>query len=362
MAVFPFFIALLSVLVIVGVIVHSANDREKLVSRWSALAEARGMQFRPGGWFAHPEVSGKVDSRDVEIGIELRSQGKSSIPYTTVQATTLRPMPVGLEVTREGLGDAIGKMLGGQDIQISDARLDPKLRFRAQDAPAAAAMFSDPALRRDLSSLLTPCSYSRLHGQHVILEAQGRSKTPVESMLEEAVKLARSLDNARLSPWQAAASRHNLELRDQVSRITLSGTHRGRHVVINADLRGNATFIDVPVTGLPAGLSITRGKDPAGVRLGDPVLDGMITVKGRNPDALRALLRDDDLRGELLAVVHAWPGSAVVREGVRLCLPGAAAEGLEARLEEATALASRLSARLEAAEKQRQRQRQRQET
>ena len=101
----------------------------------------------------------------------------------------------------------------------------------------------------------------------------------------------------------------------------------------------------MPIQGLPPGLSVSAKQQSDGIRLGDPVLDGMVTVRGQDPERIRSLLRSDELRGVLLAVVHAWPGSSVTHQGVRLRMPGSCAVGLDARLEEATTLARLLSER-----------------
>ncbi|MDG1483144.1 MAG: hypothetical protein P8R54_26380 [Myxococcota bacterium] len=89
---------------------------------------------------------------------------------------------------------------------------------------------------------------------------------------------------------------------------------------------------------MPAGLSvINRGTARVrGLRVGSPVLDGLVCVQGGLEAAV--LLRDPDLAGPLLAVVHAWPGSLVDTRQVTLRCPDAMGRALEARCAEVIAL------------------------
>ncbi|MFT5680028.1 MAG: hypothetical protein ACI8RZ_000933 [Myxococcota bacterium] len=336
------------VLILLGVMLYAQHQAAEMERHWRAIAAERGLEWLPGGWFTTPKLIGKQGDYGVEVGIENRSHGKSTTPYTTVRARPTRPLPRELRLTQEGFTATFGKLFGGQDILIGDAFLDSKLRIRSADEAATKALFREPTLRRAVGALANGCTYSRLENTEVILEQQGKLSVGVDRMLDDVLQLVAALDGAPLAPWQAVSSRLSLNLIDQGSRANLSGTHRGQRVVLSVNLAARQTIIDVPITGLPSGLSITAGKKSDAIRLGDPVLDGMVSATGRNPDAIRTLLRDDDLRGELLSVIHAWPGSAVTPRGVRLIMPGAAAEGLDARLEEATTLAATLTRRVEA--------------
>jgi hypothetical protein len=244
--------------------------------------------------------------------------------------------------------DAMGKMLGGQDIKIGDDILDPQFRFRSTDPEGTQALFTDPELRQAIGYLSNGGSTNcRLENEQVVLERRGLISINLSDILDDVIMMTAALDDALIRPWQDIASRLVLVLSDSRRRVTLTGSHRERQVFLSVNLAANRTIIDVPVTGLPAQLTITKGDKPGAVRLGDPILDGMVSVTGNEPDAIRALLRDDILRGELLAVVHAWPGSQITPKGIKLVMPGSAAVDLEARLEETTTLASTLTRRLE---------------
>lgn len=91
--------------------------------------------------------------------------------------------------------------------------------------------------------------------------------------------------------------------------------------------------IEVP---MPAGLSVVNRGTARGLRLGSPVLDGLVCAQGDREAAV--LLRDPELAGPLLAVVHAWPGSFVDTRQVTLRCPDAMGRALEARCAEVIAL------------------------
>ncbi len=358
----PALIFLLSVVGLIALVAYSSHRTAERKRLWAALAERRGLSWEPGGWLTHPGIRGEIGGYPVEIGIQMRNQGKSSVAYTAVRARPLRPLPADLRITQEGLLTGLGKLLGAQDFTINDPYLDKKLQLKSTDPDTTRALFADPALRAAAAVLTGPCPYTRLDEGAVIVEARGMIGSELSEVLDGTVRLAAALDSARLTPWRAVCGRLGLSLTDEGRRLILSGSHRGRRVILTVDLAASRTYIDVPVDGLPAGLAITAERRDDAIRLSDPVLDGMVSVTGGAPDALRALLRDDDLRGELLSVVHAWPGSEVRSEGVRLVMPGSAAQGLDARLEEATTLAARLTARLDAARKTASRQPDRQTT
>ncbi len=90
---------------------------------------------------------------------------------------------------------------------------------------------------------------------------------------------------------------------------------------------------------MPPGLSVVH-RDLAperGLRVGSPVLDGLICARG-DEAAVPALLRSPGLAGPLLAVVHAWPGSTVDARQVTLRYPDAMGRELEERCVEVIAL------------------------
>ena len=97
--------------------------------------------------------------------------------------------------------------------------------------------------------------------------------------------------------------------------------------------------IEVPMPPRFAVVHRRRGASP-GVLVGSPVLDDLVHVQGDPPAA--SLLQDPELAGVLLAVVHAWPGSAIDERHVTLRCPDALGRQLMAQCDEVVALVEAL--------------------
>ena len=337
---------LFTILLIIAFQLNARKQEKMLNQEWALIRESHSLDFQPATMFKHPSLSGVVDGYPVEVTVQARSHGRNKVPYTVVKTYTGRLMPEGMQVTQENLSTSLSKLVGGQDVVIGDDILDMKLRFRGSQPDQIRALFADEAVRDEAFLLLAQSSFSRVHGQQVILEAPGRSGAPVEEMIAGVVKLARALDDARLRPWQDLAARHGLTLHDEGEVLRLSGALHGQPIALHINLQHSTAHISAPITGLPEGLLVTADRTGDTLRLGDPILDGMVSVAGEDAEAIRALLRDDDLRGALLAVVHG-AGGVVRADGVSLEAVGAIGEDVEARMVEVSALAARLCARLQ---------------
>ena len=335
----PGFIIIIAVCVLIASISHKSQVNS--VGRtWGAYAQEQGLRFVPKDLFNEPEIYGEIDGRPVQVSLVKRG-GKHKTTYTRVTTKALREMPQSFIVGQEGLLDAVGKVVGGQDILIGDHALDRKLRFRGASESTVVSLCDDDDLRSALRILANYTSYSKISGEEITVEQRGLMTESIAQLLSDALRIAETLDTARIRPWQDAAQQLNLALSERDTRLVLSGEHRGHTLKISADLKADTTTITLPLSGMPAGLSLVAGSK-GGLTLGDPILDGMLTVSGHNPEAVRMLLQDDELRGVLLAVIHAWPGSSVTANRIMLSLPTTATEGLQERLEEVTTLASRL--------------------
>lgn len=336
----PWFVILMFAALMIGMLSHS-KQVSNVERSWGQYAQDRDLRFVAKDFFTEPEISGRIDGRLVRVSVVKRG-GKNKTTYTRATLTTLRAMPQDLAVAQEGLLDAFSKLAGGQDIEIGQTTLDKKLRFRGASESSVVSLFADDALQDALQVLNNYSHFSRLKGNEVIVEQRGLMTDSIDVLVNDALNIAAVMEAARVRPWQDAANVLKLSLREQNDRLILSGEHRTHAIEIATDLKQDTTTITLPLSGMPAGLSVTAGSEAAGLTLGDPILDGMVTVSGNNPDAVRMLLKDDELRGVLLAVVHAWPGSSVTASRIRLALPTTDTTDLPARLEEVTTLASRL--------------------
>jgi hypothetical protein len=163
--------------------------------------------------------------------------------------------------------------------------------------------------------------------------------------------------------WQRIAGELGLELTIEDGDVTAEGdvTEEGDGRALDLQIRiwlpeDNLvrTRIRVEVPDLPAGFRclIRREGDAPWIDLSDPILDRLVRVTADDPSAAARLLDDDELRGDLLAVVHGHPGSTIAEGQVRLIVDGiplgTPAEGvgeLDILVDEALALARSLQRR-----------------
>ena len=333
---------IMSIFVVIFCIELSRKKVRKQI--WKQFAHERKLAYMPGTLFSHSSIQGSLSGYPLSIRIISRG-GKNKTHYTQVTTSARRSMPAGMVIAQESLLASIGKLFGGQDIQIGEASLDSKLRFQAGSEETLIALFTHAPLKRAIRALTSYTTYSAIRGQEITLEKRGQVRTAagLEALTQEAITLAAELDRARVRGSLEAAERLSLSVKERKNTLRMLGTYREQTVEVSVDLRRDTTTITVPLSGLPQQFSVVAGKQADAVRLGDPILDGMVSVRTEHPEQIAALLRDDALRGVLLAVVHAWPKSTVTNKSITLRLPHVRSSELETRLEEVTTLAAGLT-------------------
>ncbi len=172
--------------------------------------------------------------------------------------------------------------------------------------------------------------------------------------LDRAAALVDALVMAWERPWQALEDRHGLVRADplQPGRVALEGEVGGHRLRLDEVLRDGGLRTELWLSAaLPfelevveRGLADAEGWAPLRSTMGNPVLDMLVAVRCEDLERCRALLADDVLTGALLAVVHGRPGSRVTERGVDLVESGYPAEGLDAALDDALALADAIVA------------------
>lgn len=344
-AVFSFLFGLLFLAVILGIAVTVSRGRR---DQWQALAAQRGLQWAPGRTLAPGTLTGSIHEIPVRATTVRRGNGKSSTTWTVVHAQAGQALPVGLRVSHEGLGASVMKLFGAQDIQLGDKGMDGELRIQGQDEPAIRALLTRPELRAPLRALARYPARSRIEDDQVVLERIGTDSAELAKLLDAAAALARGLAEASRRPWQELAERHGLELKRSGSIVVLGGTVAGMRVELRTALRDGHPFSRIIVhlsAGLPPGLAAQvapRDARGEGLQLGDPVLDGVIQVTCPDPEAARALLRDEhqgiDLHGDLLAVIHGHPGSVLTDRSLTLVADTASPVAVDAALTDALTL------------------------
>jgi hypothetical protein len=135
----------ISVIVVVGVIglvflVRYASRAAQEQSRqqatsWLTLATELGgsVEEPTGPWYSRTgeRLVVELQGQRLALDIHVQSTGQSSITYTRVQAEL--PGEHRLQVSQEHLFSKVGKLLGGQDLEIGDLEYDEAYVIRGDD-------------------------------------------------------------------------------------------------------------------------------------------------------------------------------------------------------------------------------------
>jgi hypothetical protein len=320
---------------------------------WGALAEHRGLRLAEHRGLR--QIVGELDELGVQVRVEQRGAGRSRQSYTVLRLDLNAPGPEGLRISREGLGDQLGKLLGGQDIEVGDPALDRQLRVKGADPQAVREVATPAVLQATLAMNARLDGHCRVEDGQVILEARGMLLRPrLDRLLEEGIELAGQWRAAFLEPWLAVTRRWRLTHRSEGSVHSLEGEVGPLLLSVRVDPRverGPKTRIRLSLPEpLPGGLGLRARpagqREGAGIGLGDPVLDSLLAATARDAERARRFIREadpgEDLHGKLLAVLHAWPLSTVGEQAVHLNAETCAAGELERQIEAALELGQAL--------------------
>ena len=164
------FAALVVVVMVFGV-------RRELRLRRELIAGLRGAGLRverePSAFSSTVEVP--LDGRPARI--THHKEGKNGPYVTRLSVDCAVPEGFLLQVTREGLGARIAKMLGGVDVEVGDAEFDARFRVSADDRDRATFALS-PDLRREILDVVE-FRRLRVRGREATLEVEGRVMEPL---------------------------------------------------------------------------------------------------------------------------------------------------------------------------------------
>jgi hypothetical protein len=120
---------MLVVFVVVGVfvlaVVGGAAYHKHLAGVWLGFANRHGLTFSGGGWLSSNRINGTIDGRAVNVWTFTRGHGKNRSHHSAMSLSLPHSdAPRGVHVYRETFFSKVGKVFGGQDIQIGDAEFD----------------------------------------------------------------------------------------------------------------------------------------------------------------------------------------------------------------------------------------------
>ncbi|MFT5583245.1 MAG: hypothetical protein ACI9VR_000823 [Cognaticolwellia sp.] len=138
---------------------NSAKKRQQL---YRDSAATLGLECFASGKWGIPRLMGQYRGFEVVVDQEIHGSGKHKTTYTRFKAQPLKPLPLGLNVSKEGLGSKIGKFFGGQDIQIGDKRLDDALLIKGQSEVEVQKWFQQAGVGQAVMRFVRQGSQARL--------------------------------------------------------------------------------------------------------------------------------------------------------------------------------------------------------
>ncbi len=324
-----------------GAAIYAQTRREKDdIRRWKRNAVLHDLE--PDS--RKPIVRGKFDGIAAFATLYWTGNKNSRRLQTRLTAEFRRPPASGLEVRYETAGDRLMELAKGPDVQLGEPRLDRLLHVKADDPEEVRALLGAPEVVTALRAVLPYAKGFQLRTHTLSFYEDDVLTTLLRHRLGAAADVVRAIERQAVAPWRAAAGRWGLSL--DADSLHLEGLAEGVALEVGVrQVRDEPTLqirgqVDLP---LPEDLRVMR-REPgnAGLRLGDPILDSLLVVSARSPDAARRLLLHSEVRGPLLAVVHGFPGSTLVGRQIIWRRPGRAAGDLSDRIGDVVELCAAL--------------------
>ncbi|MCB9233518.1 MAG: hypothetical protein H6581_17815 [Bacteroidia bacterium] len=104
------------------------------------LVEPKAFSFRPD----YPTIRGKLGESDVTVYFYKTGSGKHQQFWTAADLTVYNPGRKTFKILKENFLTKIGKVFGGQDIQVGDPEFDKEFILKSNDEGFFTSLLSDP--------------------------------------------------------------------------------------------------------------------------------------------------------------------------------------------------------------------------
>lgn len=156
--------------IVIAAIVWGAKHQKMVRENWATFAQRNNLQYMGttyggmSGWFGRTQI---------RINTITRGSGKNRSTYTQYHATVSSPMPSGFVLYKEGFFSKVGKMLGGEDVQIGDPAIDAAFIIKAGDLLGAHKLLSIAPVKQALLAIVGRHPGVRLDGRTLFWEENG---------------------------------------------------------------------------------------------------------------------------------------------------------------------------------------------
>ncbi|MEZ5991780.1 MAG: hypothetical protein R3E76_05455 [Planctomycetota bacterium] len=179
---------------VVGLIIWSVIHQKKVRENWLMFARKNGLQVQ--GATNRPIIQGWLGQVYVTLNTVIRGSGKNRSTYTQYHVGINAPMPQGLSLTKEGFFSKVGKVFGGQDVQIGDRAIDDAFIIKAGDMLGAHNLLSLPPVKKALLYTIARHPGLRVSDRNILVEHNGMTGDlrKIEGVFEDLTYLALTLD------------------------------------------------------------------------------------------------------------------------------------------------------------------------
>jgi len=126
---FPF----MFICIIAGILFSVLSSRHKAIAdTWEKFASDSGLNVTFKGLTGMPKIGGKYRDFDYVLETVTEGYGEDSITYTVITLKSKKLSGYHLHIYQESFLSKIGKMFGGQDIQIGNEEFDTSFIIKSQ--------------------------------------------------------------------------------------------------------------------------------------------------------------------------------------------------------------------------------------
>ena len=195
----------------VAFLVVAKKQAERRREAWQETARELGFIYIPGDMLKVGVLTGQFGKSVVTADIHTVNNGKNSHQMTRYKLE-YPSLGLGLRLSRQGLMGNLGKMFGGQDIELGDAEFDRLLMVKGGD-PQRVRDFLSPERRKALMAAFSAYPKLVVTDSEAVLETYGQESSG--ERLKTAIGCLRHLSTTLCGDAHPAAAQQKTKVMER---------------------------------------------------------------------------------------------------------------------------------------------------
>ncbi len=187
---------------VIALIVWGAKHQKSIRENWANFARRYNLQY---AGTTYGGLHGWFGAAQIRMNTITRGSGKNRSTYTQFHATIGAPMPAGLILYKEGFFSKLGKVFGGEDVQVGDPAIDNAFIIKATDLLGTHSLLSLPPVKQALLYTVSRHPGLRVEARTVLWEQSGIVHKP-EQLEANAKDLAYLVETFNAAYQQLSAA------------------------------------------------------------------------------------------------------------------------------------------------------------